>query len=168
MRRADSATILAATYSTDGMTPEQKIYENAALVIQKCQPISGLGTGFGYNRNSVEWLDGYIERLRADGDLANEQAENLTQIFACFLGESIRATYGGAWREQNGTWGVFFKDSTAAFPFSKVHKQITDGREGGDSILSFFDILPQILDGSLYREPPKGRRRTIWDQLLGR
>ena len=149
------------------MTPEQEIYENATRIVAECGPISGLGSEFGYNRASVEWLDGYIERLRADGRFSQEETKNISVVFACFLGECIRATYGGEWRKQNGAWGVFFKDSSGAFPFSKVHKQFEDGSEGGESILSFFEVLPKILSGDLDRESFWLRLRYRWKRLTG-
>lgn len=125
----------------------QEIYENAVRVIEGCASLSGLGSRFGYNRESVEWLDGYIDRLRDSGKFKEEeQLKNLTVSFGCFLGECIKAAYGGAWREHNGAWGVFFKDSSGAFPFSKVRKQLENGSEF-HSILSFYDVLPRILSG---------------------
>jgi hypothetical protein len=140
------------------MTPEEEIKENARGVIEGCAPLSGLGSRFGYNRESVEWLDGYIERLRDSGKFnEEEQIKGLTINFGSFLGECIRSAYGGEWREHNSTWGVFFKDSSAAFPFSKVRKQLEDGPF--DSFLSFYDVLPRILSGELEKQaepgPPK-------------
>ena len=142
------------------MTPDQEIYENAVRVIEGCASLSGLGSRFGYNRESVEWLDGYIDRLRDSGKFKEEeQLKNLTVSFGCFLGECLRVAYGGAWREHDGAWGVFFKDSSGAFPFSKVRKQLENGSAEGHSILSFYDVLPRILSGELEKQaepdPPK-------------
>lgn len=149
------------------MTPDQEIYENAVRVIEGCAPLSGLGSRFGYNRESVEWLDGYIDRLRASGKFnEEEQLRNLTVSFGCFLGECLKAAYGGAWREHNGAWGVFFKDSSAAFPFSKVRKQLEDGSEGGESILSFYDVLPRIRSGELDKQAEPGPPK--WKAILRR
>jgi len=149
------------------MTPEQEIHETAARVIESCGPLSGLGWRFGYNRESIEWLDGYIERLRDGGKFTEEkQAQNLVATFGCFLGECIRATYGGVWREHNGAWGVFFSDSTAAFPLSKVRKQFENGAASGDSILGFYDIVPEMLSGNFERQPVP--RESWWKASLRR
>ena len=46
-------------------------------------------------------------------------------------------------------WGIFFSnenDKNAAFPFNKVRKQLLHGE--GDSILSFYDVLPVVLGRS--------------------
>ena len=102
------------------MTPEQEIYENSVRVIEGCAPLSGLGSRFGYNRESVEWLDGYIDRLHDGGQFKEEeQLKNLTINFGCFLGECIRAAYGGAWREHDLAWGVFFEDQAVPSPSAR-------------------------------------------------
>ena len=130
------------------MAPEQEIYENAVRVLEGCRPLSGLGSRFGYNRESVEWLDGHIERLRGSGALGDEeQIRNLAAIFGCFLGECLRANCGGVWRDRDGAWGVFFPDGSGAFPLGKVRKQFDSGREGGDSILQFFDFVEALVSG---------------------
>jgi hypothetical protein len=153
------------------MTPEEEIYENAARVIENCGPLSGLGASFGYNRESVVWLDGYIERLRASGEVSSkEQITNLSVAFGCFLGECIRAGHGGEWRQHELAWGVFFPDGQGAFPFSKVRKQLEDGHADGDSILSFYDILPRLLAGELdvESEEPQREQKSIWKRWFGR
>ena len=42
---------------------EEQIKANAELVIAQMRPLSGFA--FGYDAQSVAWLDGYIERERA-------------------------------------------------------------------------------------------------------
>jgi hypothetical protein len=106
-----------------------------------------LGVNLRYDRASVEWLSGYIERVRPT--LNESSITGLTQSIGSFLGECIIANYGGEWRESEGTWGVFFSardDRNAAFPFNKVRKQLLNG--AGDSILSFYEVLPIVLGKS--------------------
>jgi|SRR5215475_7406555 len=134
------------------MTTKEQIRTTAESTVKEFGPISGLGSEFGYNRASVEWLDDYIERSRNTGCFSADQVEALANNFACFLGECIRHTYGGEWQLRNGSWGVFFPDSGGAFPYSKVRKQFDDGNAGGESVLGFFDILPRILSGELDRQ----------------
>jgi hypothetical protein len=103
-----------------------------------------LGVDLKYDRASVEWLDGYIERVRVHLD--ESSIDGLTGSIGSFLGECIIANYGGRWLESEGTWGVFFSeesDKNGAFPFNKVRKQLLNGAE--DSILSFYDVLPVLL-----------------------
>jgi len=153
------------------MTPEQEIYENAARVIEGCAPLSGLGSRFGYNRESIEWLDGYINRLRDSGKFKEqEHLKNLTITFGCFLGECIRAAHGGAWRERDGACGVFFEDSSGAFPFSKVRKQLDSDSGGFHSILSFYDLLPRIQSGEFDKqaEPDLPKWKATLRRWFGR
>jgi hypothetical protein len=107
--------------------------------------VSGmLGVRLQYDRASVEWLSGYIERVRLT--LNEASIAGLTQSIGSFLGECIIANYGGEWRESEGAWGIFLStrdDRNAAFPFNKVRKQLLNGLE--DSILSFYDVLPIVL-----------------------
>jgi hypothetical protein len=67
-----------------------------------------------------------------------------------FLGECIIANAGGSWRwsDEHQTWSVAFSDNSHAFPFVKVSKLFANGLEGGESILSFYDVTV----GYLYRD----------------
>jgi hypothetical protein len=127
------------------MAMEEQIKEFAQTFISKCS--ERLGVNLEYNQASVEWLSGYIERIRLNLD--EPSVDGLTNWIGSFLGECIIANYGGEWREWKGTWGIFFSDEddkNAAFPFNKVRKQFLNGE--GDSILSFYDVLPVVLGKS--------------------
>jgi hypothetical protein len=125
------------------MEPREAIQQNARLVIEKLGPLSGLETRFGYNRESVEWVDGFIERQRLRPEV-KANPEEMVQVLGSFLGECVLHTYGGEWREHDGSWGVFFDAGNAVFPFAKVRKQFDNGLEGGDSILGFFEIIEPV------------------------
>lgn len=140
---------------------EEHIRANAEMVVQNLGPISGID--FGYTEESVKWLEGYIDRLRNSGEFENaELRTKLTSVFGSFLGECIIRCYGGAWQQdEEGQWGVVFDDSNAAFPFSKVAKQIDNGLE--DGIASFFTLIPVIFK-DLERAPsaPKKPWWKVW------
>ena len=122
------------------------IRANARLAIEEMGPLSGLGTDFGFNRDSVVWVEGYIERLRTSGQFREQRAlNNLCSVLGSFLGECLIHAYGGEWRNHDGRWGVYFRNESAAFPFSKVIKQFEGGLDAGDSILGFFDLVPKVL-----------------------
>jgi hypothetical protein len=127
------------------MIGEEKIRENAKEAVTRFASLSKLGAEFEYNRRSVAWVEEFIEHQRLRKDVTGNDVEGLVQLIGAYLGECVIHAYGGAWREHDGTWGVFFNASTAAFPFSKVRKQFDNGISGGDSILSFFDVIPQVL-----------------------
>ena len=85
----------------------EHIQANAELVIQQLRPMSF--DGFGYNAESVEWLEGYIERLRESGTFESEESrDRLASVFGSFLGECIVRCYGASWTQQDGSWCVTF------------------------------------------------------------
>ncbi|HWE87109.1 MAG TPA: hypothetical protein VG267_19340 [Terracidiphilus sp.] len=134
------------------MTELEMIRADAEMVVEKLRPLSGLGGGFGYNRASVEWVEGFIERQRCGENLSAEATQNLTGILGSFLGECVVRAYGGVWREAGGGWGVFFDTKNGVFPFSKVGTQFAQGVEGGDGILGFFETIDTGFVGERY--PP--------------
>jgi hypothetical protein len=92
-----------------------------------------------YDQQSVAWIDGYIERNRKTMD--EKTIQWFVWALGAYLGESIIRVFGGEWKQINGIWGIAFDERNAAFPFAKVHKQIRNGHEGGDSVASFFNSI---------------------------
>ncbi|HYN85772.1 MAG TPA: hypothetical protein VER32_10985 [Pyrinomonadaceae bacterium] len=104
---------------------------------------ANVGVELGYDESSVEWADGFVERQR---ERFRDDATGLVNVVGSFLGECVIANFGGRWSEhETGGWGVLFDAGTTAFPFAKVSKQFANGREGGDSIHSFYTTIPVIL-----------------------
>lgn len=137
---------------------EEHIKANAEMVVQQLRPLSGID--FGYTQESVEWLEGYIERLRSSGEFESvEMKDKLTSVFGSFLGECIVRCYGGTWRQHEEGWTVAFDDNNVAFPFAKVAKQIDNGRE--DSIASFFTMIP-IVFKNLSRSKASTSKKPWW------
>ena len=133
---------------------EEHIKANAEMVVQQLRPLSGID--FGYTQESVEWLEGYIERLRNSGELESvEMKGKLTSVFGSFLGECIVRCYGGAWTQHDGVWCVAFNNDNMAFPFAKVAKQIDNGRK--DGIRSFFTAIPVI-----FKDLPSTTTKPWW------
>jgi len=131
------------------MTEEEElihIQENAKLVVERFAAFSGLGERFGYNLESIEWLEGHIERQRKDPEFGPDPGLRLISILGSYLGECIIHICGGQWRlnEELG-WGVLLKDGNTAFPFNKLRKLFENGVEGGDSILSFLSATDYFL-----------------------
>ena len=127
------------------MTAEEKIHANAQLVLDRLRSLSDLQTRFGYNHESVKWVEQFIEQQRSPADVTASAIAKLTRILGSYLGECIIHTYGGAWKQRDNQWGVFFDESNAVFPFNKVGKQFQNGLAGGDSILSFFELIGPVI-----------------------
>ncbi|HYP52088.1 MAG TPA: hypothetical protein VEQ42_01025 [Pyrinomonadaceae bacterium] len=118
---------------------EEKFKELAGLFVSQ---MAESGVQLGYDAPSVEWADGFVERQRAR--FTGGEEAGLVNVVGAFLGECVIASYGGRWRADGGAWAVYFDDSHAADPFSKVQKQFDNGREGGDSIYSFYTLIPVL------------------------
>jgi hypothetical protein len=122
---------------------KEHLQANAEIVISQLGPISNMD--FGYNRQSVEWLEGYIERLRQSGQLNSEEArQKLVGVFGSFLGECIARCYGGEWMDDDGMWIVAFSPGNAVFPFGKTQSQMENGLE--DGIGCFFRGIATLYD----------------------
>ena len=129
------------------------------MIVKELRPLSGID--FGYTRESVEWLEGYIERLRNSGEFETVEMKNkLTSVFGSFLGECIVRCYDGTWKQHEaGLWCVAFDDDNVAFPFAKVAKQMDNGLE--DGIASFFRVIPTIFK-DLVRAVPSTPKKPWW------
>ena len=119
---------------------EDKIKQNAELVIRQMSQLSGFD--FGYYVQSVAWLDGFVERQRARIDITPEMIDSLVNMFGSYLGECVINCYGGYWENEDGQWRVSFNENNAVYPFAKVQKQFKNGSE--DSIKSFFEVIPIV------------------------
>ena len=148
------------------MTPQEMIRANAELVVGQLREASGL-EDFGYNAESVRWLDGFIERQRVRPEFAGDAAaERMSQTLGSFLGECVIKCYGGEWREHEGSWGVDFGGGNVAFPFNKVRKQFAYGADAGDSVLGWFEAIPLIF-ARRDETPPQPRKKRPWWKLGG-
>ncbi len=120
---------------------DEHLQANAAMTIQQLRPLSGID--FGYNGESVAWLEGYLERLRQSGGLDSEDLKDgLTGVFGSFLGECIIRCHGRAWAQRDGGWCVAFDGKNAVYPFAKIRKQMDHGLD--DGIGSFFHTIPLV------------------------
>jgi hypothetical protein len=124
---------------------KQAIKANAQFVVEQLRKLAG--EWFGLNIESVEWVEGYIERLRSNTDFDESSIGGLVNTLGSFLGECIIAAAGGEWLwvEAEQTWGISFPYNRMAFPFAKVHKQLVNGIVSGDSIVSFYDVTVNYL-----------------------
>ncbi|MCK2215460.1 hypothetical protein MF672_016925 [Actinomadura sp. ATCC 31491] len=133
----------------------QWIQANVELAIEQLGPLAD--AGFGLNRESVEWVEGFIERQRARPGFDPERVDGLVGVLGSFLGACVAAGAGGRWHcSDEGGWGVLLPDGSTAFPFTKVRKQLRDGVEGGESIASFYRVAVDFIATGGLREPGQG------------
>ena len=120
---------------------EEMLKYNAELAVEQMRELSDVD--FGYNAESVVWLEGYIERQRSRDDIKQETINKLVSVLGSYLGECIIRCHGGKWENKDGQWCVCFDDKAAVYPFNKVAKQFENGKE--DSIKSFFETIAVVL-----------------------
>ena len=129
----------------------ESIKKNAELVIKQFAPLSAIE--FGLNRDSVEWVEGFIERQRAREDFDPNNSQRLIAVLGSFLGECIIANAGGEWRvSETYGLGVAFPDGNFSYPFNKMGKMFRDGLAGGDSILSFYDTTVNFIAKGRFKQ----------------
>lgn len=128
------------------------IQANAEMTLEQIRTLSG--TEFGYTREAIEWLEGYIERLRQAGAFKDDaKRDRLVSVFGSFAGECVVRSYGGVWTQRDGGWCVAFSEDNAAFPFAKVSKQMDNGLE--DGIGSWFSAVPLLFKEYVRELPPE-------------
>jgi hypothetical protein len=120
-----------------------QIRAQAALVVDLAR--EQLGVPLDYDEAGVQWLDGYIGRLRNTPGVPPR--DRLVAMFGAYLGECIIRCYGGSWDLVDDGWAVRFDEQNGVFPFSKVAKHIADGDE--DSVLGFFQLIPKVYKDSI-------------------
>ena len=101
-----------------------------------------LGVDLGYDAASVEWTDGYINRIRER--LPDEGKNGLANVIGCFVGQCMVEAYGYEWAyHPDQGWGVRADDNNWAFPVAKSRKHLHDGPE--DSVASMFRVFPALI-----------------------
>src|SRR5262245_13088226 len=139
------------------MTVQEQIRANADMVVEQLREVSGM-SNFGYNAESVAWVDGFIDRQRVRPDFDEGAIHQMRQNLGSYLGECVRTCYGGEWQEQEGTWAIAFNSKNAVFPFTKVSKHLVNGYE--DSVQSWFDVIPVLF--SQYIRPQAPKKKPWW------
>lgn len=133
------------------------IITNAELVITTFQALTDFD--FGYNLQSVKWLQGYLERINQSNDLDENARNGLVNTIGSYLGQCIIERYGGEWGTHHGVMGIKFDERNWAFPFNKVEKCLANS--GDDSLYSFFTGIPAVF-GIRIKEPIKKPWWKIW------
>jgi hypothetical protein len=135
----------------------EKIKASAAEVVEKFGPVSKID--FGYNKESVRWLEGYIERLRKNGGFEGSKSQFIG-MFGSYLGECIVRCYGGHWENRDGDLMVAFDAQNWVLPFNKVRKQWENGLE--DGIGSLFEMIPIIWSKQQHPKPAPKPKWKFW------
>lgn len=122
------------------MNQMENIRRNADLVVKVFAENNNVS--LDYDEDSIEWLDGYIERNRENFDEAT--INRLVSVLGSFLGECVKRNFGGEWAQTENGLAIVFSDGNGVFPFSKIEKHFRNGNE--DSIFSFYQTIPIIFN----------------------
>ena len=124
-----------------------QIKQKARLAVELFSPLSEFD--FGFNEASLEWVEGYVERMRKRTDFNDGSWNGLIDTIGSFLGECILARTGGAWEmSDDQRCCIRFPSGVCAFPMTKVAKQFADGLEGGESITGFYRVCVEFVSKS--------------------
>jgi len=128
-----------------GAPDRRWLEENVRLAIAQLGPLSGLD--FGLDRESLRYVEGFLERQRERPGFDPDAAGGLIGVVGAFLGACVAEATGGEWHwsEERGAWCVRLPNGALAFPFAKVNKLARQGLAAGESIVSFYDIAVKYL-----------------------
>lgn len=112
--------------------------KNAALVLKMIEDLTKAPAN--YDAAALEWLDGYIQRMKGAHDEATK--DRLLGMFGCFLGECCLRAYGGSWAQKDGNWHIVYDAKNSANPIGRAWKCHDEGLEA--SLKSFFQVLGDI------------------------
>lgn len=102
-----------------------------------------------------EILDGYHQRYLhpVKDDIVRERVDVFSSIFGAYVGETLLRSHpdsGYAWVEKPRFGLVVAKgEGYHIDPMAKAAKQIVNGREEGDEVVSFFQVAEQLMEGTL-------------------
>ena len=145
------ATGIARAAQPVSAQQREAIEKNAALVQELLGKQAGIA--FDYGPRSVEWIDGYISRIRR----TMKDADRLSQVLGSYVGEAIRRRDGGRWvRERDGAVGLELVRGFVVYPLDKVAKHFANGEE--DSVYALYQSVPPLL--AAHRAGGLGAPRT--------
>jgi len=120
------------------------IRHNAALVQERMGPLSKVDFS-NFSEESIEWLDGFIERNRKNGP-----TEKLEQVIAAYVGEAIRVNFKCEWVGVNEGIGLQCPGEVTVLPLNKVSKQFESGHE--HSVYDFYRLVPTLIKEARERQ----------------
>ena len=114
------------------------IANNVELALTKLGPL--YGEGFGFDDVCIDWVDGFIERMRKQENVRRDPGA-LLSVIGSYLGQAIIVATGGHWAEdEQGALVVEFDNGDTCSPFSNVAKHFELGHEGGEGVAAFYDF----------------------------
>jgi len=108
--------------------------------------IEGNGGPAEYGDEMIAFVDQFVEGTRpVDPDLLDQY----TTLIGAVLGESIVATYGGAWVPTREGWAVRWDERSQVLPFDRARKHLVEGPD--ESVLALFRSIPLVFANVIER-----------------
>jgi len=117
-----------------------KLIANSELVIKQMQELTDFE--FGYDEESVKYVDEFINNQIAQNDFDKNLINGLVNTLGSYLGECIIHCYSGKRENTEYGLGVTLEDGHNCYPFNKIRKHFENG--SGDSIYPFFTTIPHL------------------------
>jgi hypothetical protein len=109
-----------------------------------------------YDEAGIKWLNDYVaanrDKLRGNAGWFDNAGS--------FLGECLRAIFDGQWVANAGEgdpWGIRLDDKLVVFPFTKLHKHMTDVPGGGESITGMLSMIRPMMAVNAHKARPVQR-----------
>lgn len=116
-----------------------ELHEDAQLVVDVMNEKESVVLDF--SPDSISWLDTYINMHREELD--ENDMRVLRDKFGAYLGEAIRRTYGGEWKQVNREeWAIEFDSAKVASPFDIVDNHL----KNQNSMVSLYQRIPELFD----------------------
>ncbi|HET7461923.1 MAG TPA: hypothetical protein VFJ82_11775 [Longimicrobium sp.] len=108
--------------------------------------IAGNGGPSEYGDEMIAFVDQFIEGTRP---VDPELLDQYSTLIGAVLGESIVATYGGAWVPTTEGWAVRWDERSQVLPFDRARKHLLEGPD--ESVLALFRAIPLVFADALKR-----------------
>lgn len=99
-----------------------------------------------YGDEMIVFVDQFVEGTRP---VDPELLDQYVTLIGAVLGESIIATFGGAWVATDEGWAVRFDERSQVLPFERARKHLNDGAD--ESVLTLFRSIPLVFEQALRR-----------------
>ncbi|HEX9939004.1 MAG TPA: hypothetical protein VGB15_17820 [Longimicrobium sp.] len=99
-----------------------------------------------YGDEMIVFVDQFVEGTRP---VDPELLDQYVTLIGAVLGESIIATFGGAWTATEEGWAVRFDERSQVLPFERARKHLNDGAD--ESVLTLFRSIPLVFEQALRR-----------------
>ena len=114
------------------------------------------GKTLDFSKSSISDVDDILEGYHVryvhseeDGRLIRAHVNTYACIFGIYVGEVLLREFGASYEWKDTEYGIALvkNEGNVVNPVAKAMKQIVNGKEAGDNIISFFSVAGMIMQG---------------------